>query len=79
MPAFGSDDLRTMFDQMINLADQLLLKWERLGPSHPVDVAADATRLTLDTIAFDATPDTEVRLIPGSGHCADPPRTPCGR
>ena len=37
---------------MVDIADQLLLKWERLNPGEPVDVTADMTRLTLDTIAL---------------------------
>jgi cytochrome P450 / NADPH-cytochrome P450 reductase len=52
MPAFGPASLRTMFDQTADIAEQLLLKWERLGPSQEIDVASDATRLTLDTIAL---------------------------
>ena len=52
MPAFGPAALHTMFDQMIDISEQLVLKWERLGPANEVDVAADATRLTLDTIAL---------------------------
>ncbi|WP_253904248.1 cytochrome P450 [Arthrobacter sp. Br18] len=52
MPAFGPLALRGMFDGMADVADQLLLKWERLGTSARFDVALDTTRLTLDTIAL---------------------------
>jgi cytochrome P450/NADPH-cytochrome P450 reductase len=52
MPAFGPAALRTMFDGMADIADQLLLKWERLGPAQRIDVADSTTRLTLDTIAL---------------------------
>ena len=52
MPAFGPAALRGMFDGMVDIADQLLLKWERQGPDHPIDVAGDTTRLALDTIAL---------------------------
>lgn len=52
MPAFGPAALRTMFDGMADIAEQLLLKWERQGPEHRVDIADDTTRLTLDTIAL---------------------------
>ena len=52
MPAFGPAALRQMFDGMADIADQLLLKWERLGPGHLIDVADNTTRLTLDTIAL---------------------------
>jgi cytochrome P450/NADPH-cytochrome P450 reductase len=52
MPAFGPAALRQMFDGMVDIADQLLLKWERQGPNHLIDVADNTTRLTLDTIAL---------------------------
>ncbi len=52
MPAFGPAALREMFDGMVDIADQLLLKWERQGPAHSIDVSDNATRLTLDTIAL---------------------------
>lgn len=43
-----ADDLPLMQD----IADQLVEKWERLNPDDEVDVPADMTRLTLDTIAL---------------------------
>src|SRR3954452_4319656 len=52
MPAFGPAALRTMFDGMTDIAEQLLLKGERQGPAHRIDVADNTTRLTLDTIAL---------------------------
>jgi cytochrome P450/NADPH-cytochrome P450 reductase len=52
MPAFGPAALRTMFDGMVDIAEQLLLKWERQGPAHRIDVSDNTTRLTLDTIAL---------------------------
>src|SRR5690349_8535160 len=52
MPAFGPAALRAMFDGMTDIAEQLLLKWERQGPAHRIDVADNTTRLTLDTIAL---------------------------
>ncbi|MFC4943703.1 bifunctional cytochrome P450/NADPH--P450 reductase [Pseudonocardia sp. GCM10023141] len=52
MPAFGPAALHEMFDGMVDIADQLLLKWERLGAEHRIDVADNTTRLTLDTIAL---------------------------
>lgn len=52
MPAFSPMALRTMFDGMDDVARQLVLKWERLGPAEDVDVVSDFTRLTLDTIAL---------------------------
>jgi cytochrome P450/NADPH-cytochrome P450 reductase len=52
MPAFGTTAIRGMFDDMLDIASQLLLKWDRFGPSHAHDPSADFTRLTFDTIAF---------------------------
>ncbi len=52
MPAFGPLGIRGMFDQMLDIADQMLVRWERFGPSAVIDVADDMTRLTLDTIAL---------------------------
>ena len=37
---------------MLDLAVQLIQKWERLNPDDTIDVPADMTRLTLDTIAL---------------------------
>ena len=37
---------------MNDIALQLMQKWERLNPGESVDVTADMTRLTLDTIAL---------------------------
>lgn len=37
---------------MQDIGNQLLLKWARLGPSEPITVTDDFTRLTLDTIAL---------------------------
>ncbi len=56
MPAFGPLGIRGMFDRMLDIADQMLLRWERFGPGNVIDVADDMTRMTLDTIglcAFD--------------------------
>lgn len=52
MPAFGPGAMRDTFDSMLDIAEQLMLKWERLGPTDVHDVADDMTRLTLDTIAL---------------------------
>ncbi|WP_068426999.1 bifunctional cytochrome P450/NADPH--P450 reductase [Piscicoccus intestinalis] len=51
MPAFSPVALKGMFDGMVDIAEQLMLKWERLGPEADIDVTHDFTRLTLDTIA----------------------------
>ncbi len=52
MPAFAPVALTIMFDGMTDIAEQLMLKWERLGPDADIDITHDFTRLTLDTIAL---------------------------
>ncbi|APW58772.1 Bifunctional cytochrome P450/NADPH--P450 reductase 2 [Paludisphaera borealis] len=52
MPAFAPGALHDQFDGMADVADQMLLKWERYGPAQRIDVADEMTRLTLDTIAL---------------------------
>jgi cytochrome P450/NADPH-cytochrome P450 reductase len=52
MPAFGPISIRGMFDEMHDIATQLTMKWARYGPSHPIMVTDDFTRLTLDTLAL---------------------------
>ncbi|MBL4671037.1 MAG: cytochrome P450, partial [Arenicella sp.] len=52
MPAFGPLGVREMFDQMLEIANQMFLRWERFGPEATIDVSEDMTRLTLDTIAL---------------------------
>ncbi|MCG5487237.1 MAG: cytochrome P450 [Sinorhizobium meliloti] len=52
MPAFGPLGLRNMFNPMLDIAEQMMARWERFGPSTAIDVADNMTRLTLDTIAL---------------------------
>jgi cytochrome P450/NADPH-cytochrome P450 reductase len=52
MPAFNPLAIRKMFPKMLDIAEQLLLKWERVGPDKPLEVTDNMTRLTLDTIAL---------------------------
>jgi cytochrome P450 / NADPH-cytochrome P450 reductase len=52
MPAFGPIGTRGMFDQMLDIADQMLVRWDRFGPHAVIDVVDDMTRLTLDTLAL---------------------------
>jgi cytochrome P450/NADPH-cytochrome P450 reductase len=52
MPAFGPAAMRGYFDDMLEICDQMLVKWARLGPSVDIDVTDNMTRLTLDTIAL---------------------------
>ena len=50
-PAFGPLSIRGMFERMHDIAEQMLLRWERFGDA-PIDVTDQVTRLTLDTIAL---------------------------
>ncbi|KAJ7579317.1 cytochrome P450 [Mycena floridula] len=52
MPAFGTIPTMSMLEDMRDICNQLLLKWERFGPSHVIDPAEDFTRLAFDTIAL---------------------------
>ncbi len=52
MPPFSGRAMRDYMPKMLDLADQLMDKWSRLNPDEDVDVAADMTSLTLDTIAL---------------------------
>ena len=44
--------MRDYVPMMNDIASQLMQKWERVNPGELVDVTADTTRLTLDTIAL---------------------------
>lgn len=52
MPAFGTMAMKDYFPQMLDIAEQMMVRWERFGPEQQIDVAEDMTRLTLDTIAL---------------------------
>jgi cytochrome P450/NADPH-cytochrome P450 reductase len=52
MPAFGPLGLRNMFGRMLDVAEQMMVRWERFGPDAEIDIADNMTRLTLDTIAL---------------------------
>jgi cytochrome P450 / NADPH-cytochrome P450 reductase len=52
LPAFSMDAMRGYLPRMLDIASQLMLKWVRLNADDTVDVPADLTRLTLDTIAL---------------------------
>jgi cytochrome P450/NADPH-cytochrome P450 reductase len=49
---FSLQNMHEYLPMMQDIADQLVEKWERLNPDDEVDVPADMTRLTLDTIAL---------------------------
>lgn len=52
MPAFGPLAIRKMFPEMVDILGQMLMRWQRFGPEHEIDVSDNFTRLTLDTIAL---------------------------
>ncbi len=52
LPSFNQGAMHGYHTMMLDLAEQLLEKWQRLNPDESVDVAADMTRLTLDTIGL---------------------------
>ncbi|HJY43511.1 MAG TPA: cytochrome P450 [Propionibacteriaceae bacterium] len=52
LPNFSTQAMRDYVPMMNDIATQLMQKWERLNPGETVDVTADTTRLTLDTIAL---------------------------
>ena len=52
MAPFSMQAMRDYMPAMIDIADQLMGKWDRLNPGEEIDVPADMTRLTLDTIAL---------------------------
>ena len=51
-PAFGPLGIRKMFPRMLDIAEQMLARWERFGADAVIDVPDHMTRLTLDTIAL---------------------------
>ena len=53
-PYFAPLAVENMFDDMHDIAAQLVLKWTRHGPEHNIHVTEDFTRLTLDAIALTA-------------------------
>ncbi|MGY1760679.1 bifunctional cytochrome P450/NADPH--P450 reductase [Geodermatophilus sp. SYSU D00779] len=52
MSPFSLQAMRDYLPKMLDVAEQLVEKWSRLNPGEEVDVPADMTRLTLDTIAL---------------------------
>jgi cytochrome P450/NADPH-cytochrome P450 reductase len=52
MSPFSLQAMRDYLPEMLDIAEQLVEKWSRLNPGEEVDVPADMTRLTLDTIAL---------------------------
>ncbi|RMZ89882.1 hypothetical protein DV736_g2895, partial [Chaetothyriales sp. CBS 134916] len=52
LPAFGPIGIHDMFDEMYDIATQLVAKWARMGEDESINVTDDYTRLTLDSIAL---------------------------
>ena len=51
MPAFALDEIESYHPTMLGVAEELLAAWDgHAGAGRPVDVAANMTSLTLDTI-----------------------------
>ncbi|KAJ6598272.1 cytochrome P450 [Mycena vulgaris] len=51
MPAFGTIAVKGMMEEMRDISNQLLLKWERFGPEAVINPSEDFTRVALDAIA----------------------------
>lgn len=52
LPNFSQRAMQSYHPMMLDIAEQLVLKWERLNPDEEVDVVHDMTCLTLDTIGL---------------------------
>src|SRR5262245_57525454 len=52
LPTFGQRAMQGYHPMMLDIAEQLMLKWERLNAEDEIDVTDDMTRLTLDTIGL---------------------------
>jgi cytochrome P450/NADPH-cytochrome P450 reductase len=52
LPSFGQKAMQGYHPMMVDIAEQLALKWERLNADDEVDVTGDMTSLTLDTIGL---------------------------
>jgi len=52
LPTFSHRAMQAYHPMMLDIAEQMMFKWERLNPEDEIDVADDMTRLTLDTIGL---------------------------
>ncbi len=52
MQPFGNRAMQSYHPSMVDIADQLIKKWERLNGDEEIDVVHDMTALTLDTIGL---------------------------
>lgn len=52
LPNFSHRAMQSYHPMMLDIAEQLMLRWERLNPDEEIDVARDMTSLTVDTIGL---------------------------
>ena len=52
LPTFGRQAMNNYMPMMLDVADQLMLKWERLNSDDEIDVVHDMTGVALDTIGI---------------------------
>ncbi|MGE6632199.1 bifunctional cytochrome P450/NADPH--P450 reductase [Bacillus sp. NPDC077027] len=52
MPAFSQKAMKGYHNMMLDIAMQLIQKWQRLNHDEEIEVAEDMTKLTLDTIGL---------------------------
>jgi cytochrome P450 / NADPH-cytochrome P450 reductase len=52
MPNFSLQAMRNYLPMMVDIAEQLVERWQRLNPEDEINVVNDMTRLTLDTIGL---------------------------
>src|SRR5262249_28739503 len=52
LPAFSQRAMQSYHPLMLDIAEQLILRWQRLNPDDEIDVTRDMTSLTLDTIGL---------------------------
>ncbi len=52
LPNFSQRAMESYHAVMLDIADQMALKWARLNPDEEIDVAHDMTSLTVDTIGL---------------------------
>lgn len=52
LPSFGPLKIADMYEEMYDIATQMVEKWARQGPEETINLSEDFTRLTLDSIAL---------------------------
>lgn len=52
LPNFSHKAMLSYHPMMLDIAEQLVLKWERLNPDEEIEVTRDMTSLTVDTIGL---------------------------